>query len=223
MRVSAHKAPGDDPAGVPDARGRPPREVIMRSTVGGPPRRCPSCGGWEYGGAPDCRRCAELVEAIVEEGWRDFLLREFGDRVTPTDERTIAEMVADEPDRHDWRVVDAALDRLTCDQCGGPLGRRAGCPRCDLAHGLRYVARETDRPGVPPGNEHAIRVNVSVVRRPEGISASEMLARRLLLPAMLAGFLPTTEQAQRLGALVKRGARPEDIATAIDELAAAPG
>ncbi|MBB2746925.1 UNVERIFIED_ORG: uncharacterized Zn finger protein (UPF0148 family) [Microbispora rosea subsp. rosea] len=195
----------------------------MRPAVGEPLRRCPSCGGWEYGGAPDCRRCAELVDAIVDEGWRDFLLCEFGGRVPPDGERAIAEMVADEPDRHDWRVVDAALDRLACDECGGPLGRRAGCPRCDVAHGMRYVARETDRPGVPPGNEHAIRVNVSVVRRPEDISTPEVLARRLLLPAMLAGFLPTREQAQRLGALVKRGARAEDVATAIDELAAATG
>ncbi|MBE3009519.1 hypothetical protein IL992_09945 [Microbispora sp. NEAU-D428] len=195
----------------------------MRPAVGEALRRCPSCGGWEYGGAPDCPRCAELVDAIVEEGWRDVLLREFGDRVAPADERAIAEMVADEPDRHDWRVVDAALDRLTCAECGGPLGRQAGCPRCDVANGIRYVARETDRPGVPPGNEHAIRVNVSVVRRPEGISVPEVLARRLLLPALLTGFLPTREQAQRLGALVKRGARAEDLAVAIDELAAAAG
>lgn len=222
--MPAHEAaPGDDPTSAEDMRERPPRMVIMRPAVGEPLRRCPSCGGWEYGGGPDCARCAELVDAIVEEGWRDFLLREFGDKVAPADERAIAEMVADEPDRHDWRVVDAALDRLICERCGGPLGRRAGCPRCDVAHGMRYVARETDRAGVPPGNEHAIRVNVSVVRRPEGISAPEMLARRLLLPAMLAGFLPTTEQAQRLGALVKRGAGAEDVATAIDELAAAPG
>ncbi|GAB3165288.1 hypothetical protein [Microbispora hainanensis] len=151
----------------------------MRAAVGDPLRRCPSCGCWEYGGAPDCPRCAGLVDAV--------------------------------------------FDRLICDQCSGPLGRRAGCPRCDVAHGMRYVARETDRPGVPPGNEHAIRVNVSVVRRPEGIPAPKMLGRRLLLPAMLAGFLPMTEQAQRLGALVKRGARAEDVAMAIDELAAAPG
>ncbi|XVQ88984.1 hypothetical protein ACQP2K_16680 [Microbispora siamensis] len=109
-------------------------------------RRCPSCGGWEYGGAPECPRCAELVVAIVEECWRDFLLREFGDRVASADERAVAEMVADEPDR-----------------------------------------------------------------------------QRLLLPALLTGFLPTREQAQRLGALVKRGARAEDLAVAIDELAAATG
>ncbi|GGO12721.1 hypothetical protein [Microbispora bryophytorum] len=40
----------------------------MRPAVGEPLRRCPSCGGWECGGAPDCPRCAELVDAIVEEG-----------------------------------------------------------------------------------------------------------------------------------------------------------
>jgi hypothetical protein len=194
----------------------------MRPGVGEPLRRCPACGGWEYGGVPDCPRCAALVDGIVEDAWREFVVREFGaDRAV--DERTVAEMVAEEPDRHDWRVVDAALDRLTCEECGGPLGRRAGCPRCDLAHGFRYAAVETDRPGVPRGNEHAIRVNVSVVRCPRGVSAPELLTRRLFLPALLAGFLPATEQAQRVGALAKRGATAGELARLLDSLAAVPG
>lgn len=80
-----------------------------------------------------------------------------------------------------------------------------GCLGCDQAHGFRYAAIETDRPGVPRGNEHAVRVNVSVVRRPQVTSANELLGRRLLLPALLVGFLPTTEEAQRMGALLKSG------------------
>ncbi|WP_185949198.1 hypothetical protein [Microbispora sp. KK1-11] len=67
-----------------DARERSSGKVITRPAVAESLRRCPSCGGWEYGGAPECPRCAELVDAIVEEGWRDFLLREFGDVSRPT-------------------------------------------------------------------------------------------------------------------------------------------
>jgi hypothetical protein len=191
----------------------------MRPAVGDPLRRCPACGGWEYGGAPGCPRCAALVDGLVEEAWRGFLAREFG-AAGALDERAIAEMVAEEPDRHDWRVFDAALDRLTCGDCGDRLARGpAGCAGCERAHGFRYAAIETDRPGVPPGNEHAIRVNVSVVRRPQGISAPELLGRRLFLPILLAGALPTTREAQRMGALFKAGATPEAVAPLIDAIA----
>nr|BFE89065.1 hypothetical protein GCM10020093_116660 [Planobispora longispora] len=109
---------------------------------------------------PGCARCLALVDALVEEGWRAFLRREFGTAVpsgvdetviaeresatadlpraggtvtaeresatavpSEADETAIAEMVVDEPSRHDWRVVDAALDRLACPECGSRLGR----------------------------------------------------------------------------------------------------
>lgn len=137
-------------------------------------RRCVECDQWEPAGAPDCKRCAGLVDEIVESVWREFVVQEFG-TLTALDERDVAEMVIDEPDKHLWRVVDAAYDRLTCTECGGRLSRGpAGCAACDLANGFRYVAIEVDRPGVPPGNEHALRVNVSVVRRPSGISWREV-------------------------------------------------
>jgi hypothetical protein len=166
-------------------------------------RRCTECRGYAYGGGPACAVCRDLVDGIVEGEWAAFLRK--WDTVAGGDqERALAEMVSAEPHRHDWRIVDAALDRLVCPDCGGRLARGpAGCPACDLAHGFRYAAIETDRPGVPPGNEHAIRVNVSVVRRPQITSESEVLVRRLLLPLLLAGFLPTTQEAQRVSALVK--------------------
>lgn len=132
------------------------------------------------------------MDAILEEEWDAFLVRE-----GLSDEPEVAALVAEEPDRYDWRVVDAALDRLVCSECGGPLSRGpVGCAPCELAHGFRYGAVETDRPGVRPGNEHAVRVNVSVVRRPQGISEREVLIRRLLLPGLLSGELPSTGQAQ---------------------------
>ncbi|MET9761031.1 hypothetical protein ABZ016_18505 [Streptomyces sp. NPDC006372] len=195
---------------------------MVRPEVGAAPRRCARCGGLEYGGAPACAVCRELVDGIVEGEWAAFLRR--WDVAGAGQERDLAEMVAAEPDRHDWRVVDAALDRLVCPDCGDRLSRGpAGCPSCDLAHGFRYAAIETDRPGVPPGNEHAIRVNVSVVRRPQGISETEVLVRRLLLPLLLTGFLPTTEEAQRMSAVVKKsppGRRAQFVEQAVEELAA---
>ncbi|MEO3790109.1 hypothetical protein ABGB14_07840 [Nonomuraea sp. B10E15] len=178
-------------------------------------RRCGECAQWEPAGAHGCSRCARLVDEIVEEGWRAFLEREFG-TPEPPGERLIAEMVVDEPDRHAWRVVDAAYDRLTCPECGGRLSRGpAGCAPCDLANGFRYAAVEIDRPDVPPGNEHALRVNVAVTRRPYGISASEVLLRRLSLPVLLDGRLPTVEQAQATKAMVGRGASEAELAAVI--------
>ncbi|MEV6149017.1 hypothetical protein AB0L53_01635 [Nonomuraea sp. NPDC052129] len=155
------------------------------------------------------------MDLIVEDGWRAFLEREFGaaerSEEAGSDERVIAEIVVDEPDRHPWRVVDAAYDRLTCPECGARLSRGpAGCGLCDLANGFRYVAIEIDRPGVVPGNEHALRVNVSVVRRPYGISAVEVLARRLTLPLLLEGRLPTIRQAQAARAMLNKGASAEE-------------
>lgn len=182
---------------------------MSRPAVGATLRRCTECGGYEYSGAPACDTCRALVDGIVEEEWAAFL------RLWKADadqEATLAEMVVAEPDKHDWRVVDAAYDRLTCQECGGRLSRGpVGCSACDLAHGFRYAAVETDRAGAQPGNEHGVRVNVSVVRRPEVTSEGELLVRRLVLPLLLIGLLPSTEEAQRASALIKKAA-PEERA-----------
>ncbi|MGX1755751.1 hypothetical protein ACWIG5_02340 [Streptomyces lydicus] len=174
---------------------------MARPVVGAALRRCAHCSGYEYSGAPGCTTCCELVDRIVEDEWSAFLHRWDAGK---DQEAALAEMVATEPDRHDWRVVDAALDRLVCSACGDRLSRGpVGCSACALAHGFRYAAIETDRPGAQPGNEHAVRVSVSVVRRPQGTSDNELLVRRLGLPLLLVGVLPTTEEAQRMSSLVK--------------------
>lgn len=167
----------------------------MRPGVGDELRACEGCPGPEYGGAPGCARCRALVDGILEEEWAAFLTREgFG----PEDAPEVAALVVEEPDRYDWRVVDAALDRVVCPECGGPLSRGpVGCGPCDLANGFRYGAIETDRPGAAPGNEHGIRVAVSLVRRPHWPPERELLGRRLFLPLALVGQLPTTAQGQR--------------------------
>ena len=180
---------------------------MTRPAVGAPLRRCTECGGYEYGGAPTCGSCAALVDAVIEDEWSAFLRTWDG---AEGQETVLAEMVVAEPDRHDWRVVDAAYDRLTCEECGERLSRGpVGCSPCDLAHGFRYAAVETDRPGAQRGNEHGVRVNISVVRRPQVTSDGELLARRLVLPLLLIGLLPTTEQAQRASALIKAAAPDE--------------
>ncbi|WP_246154695.1 hypothetical protein [Saccharopolyspora hirsuta] len=158
------------------------------------------------------------MDGIVEQQWRCFWA-DGGWGEQP--EVEVARLVVAEPDRHDWRVVDAALDRITCDDCGGQLSRGpVGCAACDLAHGFRYAAIERDRPGVPRGNEHAVRVNVSVVRRPQVTSENELLARRLLLPVVLVGLLPTISEAQRFSARIKAGVSAEAAAALVDDLVA---
>ncbi|WP_230420242.1 hypothetical protein [Catenulispora pinistramenti] len=175
---------------------------MTRPAAGAPLRRCAECGGYEYSGASVCDTCSALVDRIIEDEWSAFRQTWHPDEVP---ESTLAELVLAEPDRHDWRIVDAAYDRLTCEECGERLSRGpVGCSACDLAHGFRYAAIETDRPGAQPGNEHAVRVNISVVRRPRVTSESELLARRLVLPLLLIGSLPTTEQAQRVSTLIKK-------------------
>ncbi|MBB5131810.1 hypothetical protein HNP84_001523 [Thermocatellispora tengchongensis] len=147
--------------------------------------------------------------------WGRFLSAEgFSAGELPAEEEVeLARMVADEPDRHPWRVVDAALDLLGCAECGGPLGRGPlGCGPCQLADGFRYSAIEIDRPGVPPGNEHAIRVGFSVLRAPHRQSAATVLGWRLNLPHLMAGRLPTTAQAQALRARINRGATYAELA-----------
>ncbi|SLI28307.1 Uncharacterised protein [Mycobacteroides abscessus subsp. abscessus] len=76
---------------------------------------------------------------------------------------------------------------------------------------------------MPPGNEHAVRVNVSVVRRPAATSPQELLIRRLLLPALLIGLLPTTAQAQRLSAAAKADPSPERVTALVDAWLTAAG
>ncbi|NUT45573.1 MAG: hypothetical protein HOV86_36840 [Thermoactinospora sp.] len=168
--------------------------------------KCADCGHFAPAGAPACPTCVAQVDELVEQGWRAFAAA-WGE-ADAEDEAELARMVADEPDKHEWRVVDAAYDRLRCPDCGERLTRGpVGCGPCDLNHGFRFSAIEIDRPGVPPGNEHGLRVNVAVVRRPHWTSANELLARRLALPILLAGHLPDTAKAQAAAAILRTRGR----------------
>jgi hypothetical protein len=155
-------------------------------------------------------RSAELAAAVdrlateVDQAWRALLL-EYGVAAGSPDEAELVRLVVADPAGHDWRVVDAALARLACDECGAPstLGPPT-CRLCAFHHGQRFGARETDRPDVPPGNEHAIRVAWAVVQAPGRYGSRARVGFELMLPELLAGHLPSTGQAQAARALINR-------------------
>lgn len=126
----------------------------------------------------------------------------------------VVDVVLDDPTAHPWRTVDAALDRSTCQACGAVLGSgRRGCGPCDFADGARFLGQEPDRPGVPRGNEHALRVCVAVVRNPHRWPADAVQANRLYLPRFSAGDMPTKAERYVLLAALRAG-RAEEIAEA---------
>jgi hypothetical protein len=150
---------------------------------------------------------AETVTAIEAEmaaAWTG-LLAESDVAAGTADEVALAWLVADEPTGYDWRVVDAAIDRLSCTECGAALtGGPASCQRCAYHHGMRFGAREVDRPGVPAGGEHAIRVASAVARARDRYTPRARVGYELLLPDLVAGVLPTTPRAQAAKALINR-------------------
>lgn len=155
-------------------------------------------------------RSAELAATVagIEESlgaaWT-ALLADFGVEPGSADETALASAVTDDPSGHDWRTFDAAIARLTCTECGSPLATGpVDCGRCEYAHGLRFAAREVDRPDVPPGNEHAIRVASAVARTRDRYSPRARVGYELLLPALIAGELPTTPQAQAAKAAINQ-------------------
>ncbi|MEU7934344.1 hypothetical protein [Micromonospora echinofusca] len=154
--------------------------------------------------SPSLARAIGGIEAELDLAWAR-LLGEWGVAGGSPEETALGWLVVDAPEEHDWRVVDAALDRLTCPQCRSTLTRGpAACQRCAYHHEVRFAAREVDRPNVPPGNEHAIRVSFAVARSRTRYSARARVGYELVLPSLVAGDLPTTAQAQAGKALINK-------------------
>jgi hypothetical protein len=142
------------------------------------------------------------VEDSIDAAWDSFRT---ASGVSPQEAPELAEVVLQDTSEFDWRIVDGALKQLTCPDCGAQLGAgELGCLSCDRANGFRFAARETDRPDVPPGNEHAIRVASAVARTRHRYSPRARAGYELLLPDLLAGALPTTPEAQRFKHLINQ-------------------
>lgn len=144
------------------------------------------------------------LEAELDAEWATFRAS-WGAVASAPSDAELAELVLSDPSEHPWRLVDAALARSVCPDCGARLG--AGprcCAPCDRADGYRFAARETDRPGVPPGNEHAIRVASAVAHTRQRYSPRARVGYELVLPDLIGGALPTTAQAQALKKLINR-------------------
>jgi hypothetical protein len=144
------------------------------------------------------------VEDSLDAAWDSFC-GDSGVRTGTPEARELAEVVLQDTSEFDWRVVDGALKQLACPDCNSELGAGApGCTSCDQANGFRFAARETDRPGVPPGNEHAIRVSSAVARTRHRYTRRARAGYELILPDLLDGVLPTTAEAQRLKHLINQ-------------------
>lgn len=144
--------------------------------------------------------------AARDEAW-SRLRSEWGPDIP---DAALAELVLADPAEHVWRIVDAALDRTRCPRCGAVLGSgERGCGPCDQADGARFLGQEPDRPAVPPGNEHAVRVSVTVVRNPHRWPAEAVAANRLYLPLFAAGDMPTRAERYALLAALRAGRASE--------------
>lgn len=151
---------------------------------------------------PRFRAAVRQVEDSIDAAWRDFR-DSFGAAAGTADEAELTATVLNDPGDFPWRIVDAALDRKTCRQCGSRLGAGpVGCDPCDLANGFRFAGLEVDRPGVLAGNEHALRVAAAVARTRHRYTPRARCGYELVLPELLAGGLPTTAAAQRAKALI---------------------
>jgi hypothetical protein len=146
----------------------------------------------------------EEIEAGIEAAWQAFVAS-FAVEGSSGEETELAEAVLQDPSEFEWRVVDAAMDRLICEDCRSTLGAGpVGCAPCDRANAYRFAAREIDRLHVPPGNEHALRVASAVARTRHRYSPRARCGYELALPALLAGDLPTTAEAQAAKAVINR-------------------
>jgi hypothetical protein len=171
---------------------------------------CTGCQQFRPGGAPECADCVAWIDADVEAGWAAEV-----DGLDADMPRHVAEAVMADPRGVRWRVVDAALRRIPCYACGQGSGTGpVACEPCRLAHENRFYAAEPDRPRVPRGNEHAIRVSTVVARWPQWFPDHVVPLYAGTLPLLHAGDLPTTPQAQAIKAFIDSGGDLEVFAGA---------
>jgi len=172
---------------------------------------CPNCReriGFSY---PDCPACYAAVERIWIADWSALIESVDGAAVGgESDEPTVAEEVLRRPELYPWTIVDIALTKLRCPDCGRELaGGPPDCSSCRMAFDnlwaydveAQYQRRMTR-------NEHALRVGRHVLRHPERHSEASVFGWRVMFPLLLAGDEPpSTRQAQIIRARINDGWR----------------
>src|SRR5689334_6460925 len=141
---------------------------------------------------PQFRRTLQEIEDSIDTAWSTFC-DESGVTPRTPEAQELAQVVLQDTSKFDWRVVDGALNQITCTECGSGLGAGPlGCTACDLANGFRFAAQETDRPDAQSRNEHALRVSSAVARTRHRYTPRARTGYELVLPLLLAGKIPTT-------------------------------
>ena len=165
---------------------------------------CPACGEALGAGYATCRTCHDAIESIWLADWQALLAQEHIATGSP-EETLLARVVIDEFGRHPWTVVDIAMSRLRCSQCGAELGEAyATCGECGMAFGSSILCEFE-----ATGNEHALHIGRWVLRYPQRHSPDAVAAWRLSMPRLLTGWLPSTEDAQHVMAMIKAGRMAE--------------
>ena len=165
---------------------------------------CPACGEALGAGYAACPQCHNAIESIWLADWEALLAQEHIAAGSP-EETLLARVVVDEFGRHPWTVVDIAMSLLRCSQCGAELGEAyATCGECGMAFGSSILCEFE-----ASGNEHALHIGRWVLRYPQRHSPSAVAAWRLSMPRLLTGWLPSTEDAQRVMAMIKAGRMAE--------------
>lgn len=167
---------------------------------------CPLCAealGINY---TYCTSCRSAINCIWQADWLVLLADE---QIEPSsaDETLLAQVVVAELLQHSWTVVDVAMTLVHCTAWGSELGGGpVDCGECTMA--FRNVWADdvaASQQGHMTGNEHALRVGRWVLRYPHRHSQHAVAAWQLSMPRLLTGWLPTTQQAHHLMALVKNG------------------
>jgi hypothetical protein len=172
------------------------RRVARPNTV----QTCAACGEALGGGYANCGDCFAAVEQIWEADWA-ALLAQVGIAPGTEEELALAQRVIDSFGRHPWTVMDMAMRRLTCEECGGELGEGfPDCFECSAAFGASIQAEF----GATP-NEHALHIGRWILRFPHRSSENIVIAWKMSVPRLLTGWLPTTAEAQRAMDQIKVG------------------
>lgn len=163
---------------------------------------CPSCGWRTPGGAAGCATCLEWVRRDLSKAFCEWV----GAHDLRGPSCDVAELVLDGAPTVPWRVYDHAMSVSRCHDCGQPPSAGPDdCLRCTLLHGNRFAARESDRPDVPAGNEHAIRVATAVVTSPHRFPEHMVPRYSALLPITHSGQMPSGGLARYLDRWLDRG------------------